>query len=865
MDKPVKLLAVIPMDGIVLKKLNCIRALVIGAVAVVPAVTHVARAQDRSERDLADRVLRGPKAVKRIGVDPDLPKDTDEYLVALKPGADPWTIAGNHGLAARARMHSDGWFLLKGRGSERAKDVIHELQSDPDVLIAGVNQKTNFKRFGFSSNDPFFLPNIPTSGWQGQWHLQNNIGGTIDADVKPAWDAGWTGTNVVIGIVDDCLQKAHPDLSPNFTPSNSYDFGQNDTDPSPVYGTDQHGTSVAGVAAARGGNGIGVTGAAPLARLAGLRVDFSNQTSQQFVDATLFHTSSTNEAIKIENHSYGYTGTFIATPLEKQALATSAAQETIHVFAAGNERGNRAQDSNTLDLQSSSDSITVAALGEDGKVASYSSFGSNVFVCAPSSSNGLPGITTTDVMGGNGYNPSDDTFPDPNYTTVFGGTSSAAPLVTGILALAKQANPNLNERLAKHLLVRSSNVVDPADSSLAGGWKTNAAGFAFNENYGFGCIDASRLVNNALIYQGVTKLQTEVGGPFADGRTIPDNDSAGISHTFTIAGKMPVEDIELQSNITHPYRGDLEIWLRSPRGTWSRLKSTALGATTATSDSGANIHWTFSSNAFWGEVPAGTWTVLVKDLGAGDVGTFDDFSFVAHMGTIVLKDDANFTGQTVPTTMISGQTYTIPLVAQNSGYSTWTSPAWYLRSENPSANTTWGTGVVNLSLTDSIAPGFSKTFNIKVVAPMIDGTYDFQWRMRHSAYTSFGNFSPDVSVVVTVVPDAARYMTISTLPASVTAGASFPVTVTIRNVGTNAWIAGSPYHLKAMTSSTKWGNPTVSLADGDNVARGSDKAFTFTAIAPPTPGTYVMQWRMENGTTQFGELSPGFKIKVVAP
>ena len=54
--------------------------------------------------------------------------------------------------------------------------------------------------------------------------------------------------------------------APNFTASNSYDFGQNDTDPSPVYATDEHGTSVAGVAAARGGNGIGVTGAAPFAR-----------------------------------------------------------------------------------------------------------------------------------------------------------------------------------------------------------------------------------------------------------------------------------------------------------------------------------------------------------------------------------------------------------------------------------------------------------------------------------------------------------------------------------------------------------------------------------------------------------------------
>ncbi len=850
------------MDGILHNKLFLNRALAAVLAVTLPTISQVATRQ--SSPDLAERVFHGPKAAKRVS-DASLPKETGEVIVRLQAGASVSDLARTHGMAALRLLQAQGWFVLKSDGSRRSGDILAELRGDPNVVVAGSNEHTNYKLAGFAPNDPYFMPNVPTSGWDGQWHLENNIGGTIDANVRPAWEKNWTGTNVVIGIVDDCLQKSHPDLSSNFTPSNSFDFGQNDTDPSPVNGSDQHGTSVAGVAGARGGNGIGVTGAAPLARLAGLRIDFVHQTTQQFIDATLFHSANGSESIKIKNHSYGYNVPFITTPLEKNALATSASQETIHVFSAGNERGNRAQDSNTLDLQSSPDAITVAALGEDGKFASYSSFGANVFVCAPSNSAGLPSITTTDVAGGNGYNPTIDTFPDQNYTTEFGGTSSAAPLVSGVLALAKQANANLSTRLAKHLLARSSKLVDSGDVTTAGGWITNGAGLKFNENYGFGCIDADSLVNNAQIYQGVTKLQTEVVGPVSVNQAIPDNSSTGLSQSFSISSHVPLEEVLLGINVTHTYRGDVEIWLQSPRGTSSRVKSTALGATPNSSDGVPNIHWTFTSNAFWGEDPAGTWTLVAKDLALGDTGSLDDFTFTARMGQMVLKDDAMFTDVSIPSEMIAGQTYAAGLVAHNKGYSTWSNPLWYMRSENPSANTTWGFSQTNLGTSDSIAPGFSKTFSLKVIAPMDAGTYNFQWRMRHSGYTSFGEPSQNVSINVSVLPDAARYLSISSLPASVTAGSSFPVTVSMKNVGTSSWVAGSGYHLKAITSSTKWGNPTVPLSSGDNIVRGANKAFTLNAVAPLAPGTYVFQWRMENGTTVFGDLTPGYKIKVVSP
>ncbi len=109
------------------------------------------------------------------------------------------------------------------------------------------------------------------------------------------------GTGSVIAIVDNGLQHTHPDLQSNYSAALSFDFNDGDPDPSPIVTFDFHGTAVTGIAAARGGNGFGVSGAAPLATLAGLRL-----IAAPFSDATgasaLGHQPN---AIHISNNSWG--------------------------------------------------------------------------------------------------------------------------------------------------------------------------------------------------------------------------------------------------------------------------------------------------------------------------------------------------------------------------------------------------------------------------------------------------------------------------------------------------------------------------------------------------------------------------------
>ena len=491
------------------------------ALALVAGLTPSALGQDSAGDDLSAASKDAARKAEQLA--PPAATSID-ILVFLQPGVDPNTFAAANDLALRRGLRSDPNAFVFSAGSAvgAASFARREMAG---VRWMELDLPTRHVAL-FFPNDPYFPRNGGGAGQPGQWHLVNQHTTGLDARVQGAWALELTGLGVTIGIVDDGLETAHPDLAQNYVAADSFNFGDGNSDPNPTDSNDRHGVSVAGVAGARGGNGIGVTGAAPFASLAGLRIDYSTSTTSHFVDATLYHSSGAITNIDIKNHSYGFASPFITTNAEVTALVSSAAAGTIHVMSAGNERGTSAQDSNKKDLQSDPAAITVAALGNDGRFASYSSFGANVFVTATSSTDntGGFGVTTTDRTTG-GYNG----FPDLNYTDEFGGTSAASPLVAGVLALAKEAQPALDVRMAKHLLARTSSIVDPSDSTVSsdGGWKTNGAGFQFNQNYGFGLVDAAELVNQAPLFEGVTPLETFSSGTLSVNSAIPDGIATG--------------------------------------------------------------------------------------------------------------------------------------------------------------------------------------------------------------------------------------------------------------------------------------------------------------------------------------------------
>ncbi len=555
-----------------------------------------------------------------------------DYLVEVSAGTDPAAVAAAAGMDIVGRSAvRPSWYFMRPRGEMAESTGVSALEAVPGVVFAlAGGSGASPSRMSFTPNDPYFPDKGGGSGNPGQWHLVNTHTPGLDVNIQPAWNRGTTGSGIVIGIVDDCLEIAHPDLSPNYRPTLSWDFGQNDGDPSPVYSDDRHGTSVAGVAAARGGNGIGVTGAAPEAGLAGLRMDFTNFTDQQLIDATLYQAG----AIRVKNHSYGVAEPFYSTDSWVAASRAASDAGVIHVRAAGNNRNAIGSidgiyyvlnwgNANLQSLQADRKAITVAALGSNGRYAYYSSFGACVFVTAPSSGSSY-GITTTDRTGSAGYNAGTPSFPDPAYTTSFGGTSSATPLVAGIVAQMLQVNPNLDVRGVKNILARTSRMVDPTNAD----WITNGAGLHFNPNYGFGLIDADAATQMAATYTQPPIEAAYTTGTVQVNAAILDNVPEGVVRSFTLAGNGSLESVEVAVDITHNYPGDLFIQLTSPSGT----KSILTYDHTFLDHEMSSLAWTFSSAAFWGENLTGTWSLQVADRWEIEGGMWNSYSVTAYAG-----------------------------------------------------------------------------------------------------------------------------------------------------------------------------------------------------------------------------------------
>lgn len=467
-----------------------------------------------------------------------------------------------------------------------------------------------------------FVPDDPL--YPDQWHLENTgqSGGTAgeDINVLDSW-TDYDGTGVTIAVVDDGLEIAHPDLAANVLSGRSYDYVDDDTDPTPTSGLDGHGTAVAGVAAARGANGTGVTGVAPFASLVGFNLlqffTDSNEADALTRAEDVVDISSNSWGPFDSNDYYAAPGPLAAQALEDGVTSGRDGKGTIYVWAGGN--GGDTDNANLDGYANSRYTIGVAASTHNGTRSSYSEPGANLHVNAPSSGDGV-GITTTDLTGSGGYNG----IPGNNdYTNDFGGTSSATPLVSGVIALALQANPALTWRDVQALLVTSAELNDPAHAD----WVQNAAGHWVNHYYGFGRVDAGAAVTAA---ESWTLLGPEVSADASrtPGLAIPDNDPAGISDTLEFADDIRIESVDVHFETNHTWGGDLDIRLTSPGGTEAVLQQVIAGNS---EDPGA---WRFGVTRFFGETSAGTWTLEVSDNFAQDTGTLQSWSIEVY-GTAV--------------------------------------------------------------------------------------------------------------------------------------------------------------------------------------------------------------------------------------
>jgi len=467
------------------------------------------------------------------------------------------------------------------------------------------------------------------------------------AELWETWYGGensliWSGDNVPVSWQE--LGAVVPDIDWSKTLDESWSWKQlfglsnrirwsEDAPPPPYHPPGMHGTAVAGVAGAAGTQHEGVSGGAPDADLAAIRLTADKVTDEMIATAI----SHAHHGIDIYNNSWKPADTFVSPGLSLAALENNALQGrdglgNVMIFAAGND-GWDGGNVNYNPFANSRYVIPVAAIDYQGQQSWYSEPGASLLVSAYSSSayrdRTSVGITTTDLVGEQGYS-------DGNYTDRFGGTSSAAPLVSGIVALMLEANPNLTWRDVQHILVETAQKNDPNHRD----WVQNSAGLWVNHNYGFGAVDATLVTQAAMNWEvvqpeiSITSGAIDIVGRDAEGNIdhtildrlpknnttgveIPDFDATGITDSVTILEDIKIEKIEIVFDAKGLYRGDLEIVLIAPDGTESVLAQPRF-------DDGTGYeNWVFTSTRHWGESSLGEWQLRVRDLMSGDVGTWN--------------------------------------------------------------------------------------------------------------------------------------------------------------------------------------------------------------------------------------------------
>uniref|UniRef100_A0A6Q2XNU5 P/Homo B domain-containing protein n=1 Tax=Esox lucius TaxID=8010 RepID=A0A6Q2XNU5_ESOLU len=466
--------------------------------------------------------------------------------------------------------------------------------------------KRYIKSYTRSPDSNFVHFNDPK--WSNMWYIHctdKNNRCRSEMNILAAWQRGYTGKNVVVTILDDGIERNHPDLAQNYDQLASYDVNGNDHDPTPRYDSsneNKHGTRCAGEVAAVANNSHCIVGIAYNARIGGIRMLDGDVTD--VVEAKSLGIRP--DYIDIYSASWGPDDDGKTVdgpgPLAKQAFEMGIKKGrkglgSIFVWASGN--GGRQGDHCSCDGYTNSIyTISISSTTENGNKPWYLEVCSSTLATTYSSGEFYDRkIVTTDLR--------------QRCTDGHTGTSVSAPMVAGVIALALEANPLIGWRDVQHLLVKTSRPVH----LKANDWKTNAAGHRVSHLYGFGLVDADGMVVEAKKWRNVPAQHT--CSRMSERRTRYIRPDQTLNSTISSTGCAErtdqhvgyLEHVVVRVLIAHPRRGDLEVNLISPSGTRSQLLAKRL---LDNSNEGFR-NWEFMSVHCWGEKAVGQWTLELID------------------------------------------------------------------------------------------------------------------------------------------------------------------------------------------------------------------------------------------------------------
>ncbi|CAL4188472.1 unnamed protein product [Meganyctiphanes norvegica] len=524
---------------------------------------------------------------------------TNEWAVHINGGEEnAQQVANDHNFHIVSKIFDDTYLMrhkrLVRRSTEPSLEHHGSLVMNPAVIWAEQQiVKQRFKRDFDSGKEVFF--NDPK--WPKMWFLKRT--NKMDMNVQKAWKYGMTGKDIVVTILDDGLERNHPDLIRNFDADASYDVNDHKKDPMPRYefhNYNKHGTRCAGEVAAEGNNSICNVGIAYESSIGGVRM-----LDGDITDAVEAQSLSFNpQHIDIYSASWGPDddGRTVDGPgkLARRAFIDGIdkgrqGKGSIFVWASGN--GGHGQDNCNCDGYSNSIwTLSVSSVSEHGKVPWYAEFCTSTMATTFSSgSHGDRKIVTTDIRYG--------------CTSEFTGTSASAPIASAICALALQANRALTWRDMQHIVQQTARADGLDDSN----WRINGVGRKYSHYFGFGLMDAYAMVRLAKTWTTVSEQKKcEIISKQVPLK-VPEKGAITLElEVKNCSGVNFIEHVQSKMSISSTRRGLLQISLTSPSGTTSVILSRR---SHDHSDSGFSS-WPFLTLHMWGENPKGIWKVEIS-------------------------------------------------------------------------------------------------------------------------------------------------------------------------------------------------------------------------------------------------------------
>ena len=530
--------------------------------------------------------------------------------------------------------------------TENPIKLANRLMQYPAVLSAEPN--------GVVETDGLYRPQ--DDRYTQQWHLSHRGGPLLAASshiqAEAAWDMTRGSRSVVIAVCDDGFDLDHPDLQGLGKLVAPIDLKDRDAVPLPLKQDENHGTAVAGLAIGEE-NGRGIVGVAPGCGFLPIR------TTGFVDDATieqLFESAMERGADVIACSWSPASNYFPLTTRQKNAITRAATKGRngkgcVVIFAAGN--ANRPLSGSVQETRWPQnalsgltkwlngfaihpDVIAVAASTSLGTKAAYSNWGDHISVAAPSN-NGAPSMalarigsvpTGPELMQptpGRGMVTSDRTqaagYAAGSYIDSFGGTSSACPVVAGVVGLMLSIHPDLTAREVREILQTTADKLvdrgrDPQLGLQYGTYDANG----HSRWFGYGKVNAFKAVQEAqrraLRNRRVSQVSTERNDNTLD---IPDHRPTGVTSTLTIQPGGRVEDLQIDVNLQHDFLGDITITLGSPAGKTMLLQGRTLGSQTELSHT-----YTLTNSpalmAMIGQGAQGNWRLTVVDHAPGATG-----------------------------------------------------------------------------------------------------------------------------------------------------------------------------------------------------------------------------------------------------